>query len=61
MGNPLTSAIRVGAESAKGEGTVCQMMMMMIYNDDDNDDDDEDVIAHVLYIMKHISKIAEIF
>ena len=42
MGNPLTSAIRVGAESAKGEGTVCQMMMMMIYDDDDNDDDDND-------------------
>ena len=57
MGNPLTSAIRVGAESAKGEGTVCQMMMMMIYDDDDNDDDDEDddedIIAHVLHIMKH--------
>ena len=58
MGNPLTSAIRVGAESAKGEGTVCQMMMM-IYDDDGNgddndDDDDEDIIAHVLHIMKHI-------
>ena len=54
MGNPLTSAIRVGAESAKGEGTVCQMMMM-IYDDDGNgDDNDEDIIAHVFDIMKHI-------